>query len=85
MAVAHVLAGTVELRNTLGRAFALELPASLAFDCHTAAAVAEHVASTLRAGRPLKPATAQSCLSSFPRAVIHVMLEIRFAVPIMRG
>ena len=51
-------AGTVELRNTLGRTFALELPASLAFDCPTAAAVAEHVASTLRAGRAPCPATA---------------------------
>ena len=43
----------------------MELPASLAFDCPTAAAVAEHVMSTLRAGRALKPPTAVCYVSSY--------------------
>ena len=45
-----MLAGTVELRNTLGRTFGLELPASLAFDCPSAAAVADRIATAVRAG-----------------------------------
>ena len=37
----------MELRNALSRTFGLELPGSLAFDCPTAAAVAEYIVGAL--------------------------------------
>ncbi len=50
--VCRWLAGAVELRNTLQDSFSVDLPASLALDYPTAAAIAAHIGSLLPHSMP---------------------------------
>lgn len=58
-------AGAVELRNTIGRALALELPGTLVFDCPTAGDIVRYILDTFQVPAAFSSAAgAQSALGA---------------------
>ena len=60
-------AGAVELRNTLQDSFSVNLPATMALDYPTAAAIAAHIASLLPLPVPARAVTKAAPVSQQPR------------------
>ena len=72
--------GAVELRNALQDSFSVDLPASLALDYPTAAAIAAHIASLLPHSIPAAGPAAQLVPQRQP-AVSSQLLRRRVAAP----